>query len=87
VTRSSASTRRGAHRAPPCRPQQLRARHGAQLRFRGSPRVAGIPRRRVLETKALDVVMGMAFSLMASYAAKLTRPPLDEFLKPLVWTR
>jgi alkylhydroperoxidase family enzyme len=37
--------------------------------------------------QALEVVMGMAFSVMGSYAAHLTRPPLDEFLKPLVWTR
>ena len=37
--------------------------------------------------QALDVVMGMAFSVMANYAADLTRPPLDGFLEPLVWTR
>jgi AhpD family alkylhydroperoxidase len=37
--------------------------------------------------QALDVVMGMAFSLTANYAAHLTRPALDDFLKPHVWTR
>jgi AhpD family alkylhydroperoxidase len=37
--------------------------------------------------QALDVVMSMAFSLMANYAAHLTHPPLDEFLTPLAWTR
>ncbi len=37
--------------------------------------------------QALDVVMGMAFSLMANYASHLTRPPLDDFLKPFAWTR
>jgi AhpD family alkylhydroperoxidase len=37
--------------------------------------------------QALDVVMGMAFSVMANYAAHLTRPPLDGFLAPHVRTR
>ena len=37
--------------------------------------------------QALDVVMGMAFSLMANYASHLTHPPLDDFLKPHGWTR
>ena len=37
--------------------------------------------------QALDVVMGMAFSMMANYASHLTRPPLDEFLEPFAWTR
>ena len=37
--------------------------------------------------QALDVVMGMAFSLMANYASHLTQPPLDDFLKPHGWTR
>ena len=37
--------------------------------------------------QALDVVMGLAFSLMANYAAHLTRPAIDDFLKPHVWTR
>ena len=36
--------------------------------------------------QALDVVMGMAFSLTANYAAHLTQPALDEFLKPHAWT-
>ena len=31
--------------------------------------------------------MGLAFSLMANYAAHLTRPELDDFLKPHAWTR
>lgn len=34
--------------------------------------------------QALDVVMGMAFSLMANYAGHLTRPPVDDFLLPHV---
>jgi AhpD family alkylhydroperoxidase len=37
--------------------------------------------------QALDVVMGMAFSLMANYAGHLTRPPLDGFLATHAWTR
>ena len=37
--------------------------------------------------QALDVVMGLAFSLMANYAAHVTRPALDDFLKPHAWTR
>ena len=37
--------------------------------------------------QALDVVMGRAFSLMANYAAPLTRPAGDDFLKPHAWTR
>ena len=37
--------------------------------------------------QALDVVMGMAFSVMANYAGHLTRPPLDTFLEPFVWAR
>ena len=37
--------------------------------------------------QALDVVMGMAFSVMANYAGHLTQPPLDSFLTPHVWTR
>ena len=37
--------------------------------------------------QALDVVMGMAFSLMANYASQLTHPPLDDFLTPHAWTR
>jgi AhpD family alkylhydroperoxidase len=37
--------------------------------------------------QALDVVMGLAFSLTANYAAHLTRPALDEFLQPHAWTR
>lgn len=36
--------------------------------------------------QALDVVMGMAFSLMANYAGHLTDPPLDDFLTPHRWT-
>jgi AhpD family alkylhydroperoxidase len=37
--------------------------------------------------QALDVVMAMAFSLMANYAAHLTQPAVDEFLKPHSWSR
>jgi AhpD family alkylhydroperoxidase len=37
--------------------------------------------------QALDVVMGMAFSLMANYAGHMTHAPLDAFLEPLAWTR
>lgn len=39
------------------------------------------------ERQALDVVMGLAFSLMANYAAHVTRPALDDFLQPHAWTR
>ena len=37
--------------------------------------------------QALDVVMGMAFSLMANYAGHITHAPLDTFLEPFAWTR
>lgn len=37
--------------------------------------------------QALDVVMGMAFSLMANYADHLTHAPLDAFLEPHAWSR
>jgi AhpD family alkylhydroperoxidase len=37
--------------------------------------------------QALDVVMGMAFSVLPNYAAHLTRPRLDDFLAPHAWTR
>ena len=37
--------------------------------------------------QALDVVMGMAFSLMANYAGHVTDPPLDAFLTAHGWTR
>jgi AhpD family alkylhydroperoxidase len=37
--------------------------------------------------QALDVVMGMAFSLTANYAAHLTQPALDEFLQPHAWAQ
>lgn len=36
--------------------------------------------------QALDVVMGMAFSLMANYAGHVTHAPLDDFLEPFAWT-
>jgi AhpD family alkylhydroperoxidase len=35
--------------------------------------------------QALDVVMGMAFSLMANYAGHVTQAPLDAFLEPVAW--
>jgi AhpD family alkylhydroperoxidase len=37
--------------------------------------------------QALDVVLGMAFSLMANYAGKLTHPPVDDFIAPYAWAR
>jgi AhpD family alkylhydroperoxidase len=37
--------------------------------------------------QALDVVMGLAFSLMANYAAHLTHPAVDAFLTPHTWRR
>jgi AhpD family alkylhydroperoxidase len=37
--------------------------------------------------QALDVVMGMAFSVMANYAGHVTDPPVDAFLTPHVWAR
>lgn len=37
--------------------------------------------------QALDVVMGMAFSVLPNYAAHLTKPELDAFLVPHAWTR
>ena len=35
--------------------------------------------------QALDVVMGMAFSLMANYGGHITQAPLDPFLEPFAW--
>lgn len=37
--------------------------------------------------QALEVVLGMSFSLMANYAGHLTEAPLDESLKPQAWQR
>lgn len=37
--------------------------------------------------QALEVVLGMGFSLMANYSAHLAEPPLDEPLKPHAWER
>lgn len=37
--------------------------------------------------QALEVVLGMGFSLMANYAGHLTDAPLDEPLKPHAWER
>lgn len=37
------------------------------------------------QRQALGVVLGMGFSLLANYAAHLTHPPLDAFLKPHAW--
>lgn len=37
--------------------------------------------------QSLDVVMSLAFSLMANYAAHLTRPAVDDFLQPHTWIR
>jgi alkylhydroperoxidase family enzyme len=36
--------------------------------------------------QALEVVLGMAFSLLANYAHHLTQAPLDAFLVPHTWT-
>ena len=35
--------------------------------------------------QALDVVLGMGFSLLANYAAHLTDPAVDAFLEPHAW--
>jgi alkylhydroperoxidase family enzyme len=35
--------------------------------------------------QALEVVLGMAFSLMANYAGHLVEAPLDEPLQPHLW--
>jgi AhpD family alkylhydroperoxidase len=37
--------------------------------------------------QALDVVLGMGFSMLANYAGHLTEPALDDFLRPHAWTR
>ena len=37
--------------------------------------------------QALEVVLGMSFSLMANYAGNIIEPPLDEPFKPHVWER
>src|SRR5262245_9948475 len=36
---------------------------------------------------ALEVVLGMAFSLLANYAAHVTGPPLDKSLEPYAWEK
>ena len=72
-------------RTPP-RPEQFRARHGAQPGgYRPSDLHAFLAAG--YEAQALNVVMGMAFSVMANFASHLTRPPLDSFLATHVWTR
>jgi alkylhydroperoxidase family enzyme len=37
--------------------------------------------------QALEVVLGMGFSLLANYAHHLTQSPLDSFLAPHAWKR
>ena len=37
--------------------------------------------------QALEVVLGMAFSLMANYAGHLTHAPLNEAFQPHAWQR
>ena len=77
-----------SQRRPPRSPGWFCARHGCATRGSIDPPTlqaffaAGYSKR-----QALDVVMGMAFSVMANYAGHLTRPPLDSFLTPHVWTR
>ncbi len=36
--------------------------------------------------QALDVVLGMGFSLLANYSGHLTEAPLDEILRPHAWS-
>jgi AhpD family alkylhydroperoxidase len=62
----------------------------AMMRHRG--RVDGPAREAFLAAgysprQALDVVMSLAFSMMANYAAHQTGPAVDDFLKPHAWTR
>lgn len=64
----------------------------ARAMVRGRGRVPEAAREAFLaagysKRQALDVVMGMGFSLLANYAAHLTHPPLDAFLAPHAWTR
>ncbi len=61
----------------------------AMIRNRGavdSPALEAFLAAGYSKRQALDVVMGMAFSLMANYAGHLTRPPLDSFLATHAWT-
>jgi AhpD family alkylhydroperoxidase len=60
----------------------VRQRGAVDARTRDAFLAAGYSAR-----QTLDVVMGMAFSLMANYAGHLTHAPLDTFLQPHAWTR
>jgi hypothetical protein len=60
----------------------------AMLQRRGA--IGGDQLRRFLDTgytrqQALEVVMGLALSLMANYAGHLVSPPLDQALQPYEW--
>ena len=60
----------------------------AMLQRRGA--IGGDQLHRFLEAgytrqQALEVVMGLAFSLMANYAGHLVNPPLDQPLQPHEW--
>jgi AhpD family alkylhydroperoxidase len=60
----------------------------AMVHRRGAVESAGVERlcnAGYTRAQALEVVLGMAFSLMANYAGHLAEAPLDEPLKPYAW--
>ncbi len=60
------------------------------LRERGAARAADLERLAAAgfsKAQALEVVLGMAFSLMANYAGNLVDAPLDPPLAPHAWKR
>jgi AhpD family alkylhydroperoxidase len=62
----------------------------AMLRERGAVEEADLERflaAGFTRAQALEVVLGMAFSLMANFAGHLTEPPIDEPFAPHAWRR
>lgn len=78
--------------APPAEPRLAALSNFARSMMRNRGKVDNDAHQAFLDAgyskrQALDVVMGMAFSVMANYASHLTCPPLDTFLEPFAWKR
>jgi AhpD family alkylhydroperoxidase len=63
----------------------------ARAMVRGRGKVGEAEKRRFVaagftSAQALEVVLGMGFSLLANYAHHLTQAPLDSFLAPHAWS-
>jgi AhpD family alkylhydroperoxidase len=59
----------------------------ALIRNRGNANTGAFIAAGYTKAQALEVVLGMAFSLMANYAGHLTNPELDAPLKASAWQR